>query len=127
METTEITYGSKKVGNAMWDREGLYYLIRCRCDMPQAGLYRIKAESDAGIVDLGTCIPSDHMLCLDTKVAIKKLGTGPVRFSLLSGHISPAERFVPLETQGRFCDFSLLEAAMFDTVDGQPGLRIFIR
>ena len=78
----EIMAGTRRVGQARMEREGLYYRISCRCQMDQE-LCRITVTCGGRLEDLGICVPMDGGFGMDTKIPCKRLGEGTPEFRLL--------------------------------------------
>lgn len=71
LEHYKIFLGKEQIGQAQFTQAGLYYLIKCRCKLPNDRIYGITAQCDDGAVFLGTCYPEGSVFLLQTRKPVK--------------------------------------------------------
>ncbi len=76
----EIYMGNDPVGKACLAKEGLYWKISCRCQLPQEGMHRVIIKTGKENVNLGILVPEGDSFCLTTRVAMKRLEEGNPMF-----------------------------------------------
>ena len=70
----EITSEGKCVGSASVTPSGLYFDVRCRCDLHE-GIVRIVANCGQTRESVGICVPVDGKMIISTKIPQKRLQT----------------------------------------------------
>lgn len=92
----ELFFGDRSVGRVLVERQGLYYVFRCRCTLSGETAFRLFASCGEKQEDLGVLVPMGDSFGLDTRRPVKRLGEGTLAFSLVSRHDSPKTRFEPI-------------------------------
>lgn len=92
----ELTFGGKSIGRVWAERQGLYYVFRCRCRLSGEAAFRLLATCGKNQEDLGILVPMDGGFGLDTRRPVKRLGEGTLSFRLVSNHDAPQTRFGPI-------------------------------
>ena len=92
----ELTFGGKSIGRVWAERQGLYYVFRCRCRLSGEAAFRLLATCGKNQEDLGILVPIDGGFGLDTRRPVKRLGEGTLAFSLVFRHDTPKTRFEPI-------------------------------
>lgn len=110
-----INFNNEPVGKAQVKQEGLYYIIRCQCVVPDKDIYRIVVSDGENDVDLGICVPDGGRFVLTTRVAMKKLSGKHLKFMLSANHTSS----FPVENGETFDGLDKLEAARLQRRNGQ--------
>lgn len=100
MDTYPVYLAQEKIGTAEVMRQGLYYRIRCLCDLSGSVPVRVQVlgENEA---DLGLCVPMGNRFGLESCIPIKRIGQGKLQFTAVAKHckteqiaaISPEEPF----------------------------------
>lgn len=121
----EIQLADKVVGQAQVARQGLYYYIQCFCELNSDTIYRIVVTCGEKRLDLGVCVPTGKSFGLSTKVAIKRLGEGGFKFSLISQSEMRKSTFYPISTEAGFDQIELLPCAFFAKRNGQIGAVVY--
>lgn len=94
-----VMLGNAQVGKVQLRKEGLYYRIFCRCQVSADGMFRLEANNE----NLGTIIPTDNGFGLETRIPVKRLGNGEMRFRLVPKHDSLAPgRLIPIRPEEPF-------------------------
>ena len=122
--TYEIMLGSEPIGEAVVERQGLYYSFSCRCRLSGAVLYRVDVCCDGHHEDLGILIPMGDRFGLTTKVPAKRLRKGTLRFQALPKHRKLEGQFVPVYPEEPFAYLTRLQDAFLAVRDGQVGVVI---
>jgi len=110
-QNCEIFLGSNVIGMAIIAKEGLYYRFDCRCRFREKGVYRLSAQSDDGLVDLGICIPREDAFGLCTKIPVSRLGEGRIRIFVKNKE--DAKHVIPIFQDRPFCQLDKLDKAVF--------------
>ncbi len=121
MACYDVFYREEKVGCVTVEREGLYFVISCRCKLV-SGLLRLILETESGSVVIGVCAPEGAQMGIRRKLPSKQLGDGPWKFILSESTHSGREVFVPLGGELPTWCLQNLERARFLVRSGQPGL-----
>ena len=120
----EVFLGDKAVGTAQVLREGLYYRIRCRCNLSGDVLYRVLIRCDRVEESLGILVPKDGAFSVETRIPVKKIGEGKLSFSVVPRHKPLGEMFVPLFPEEPFRYIEKLKTAYLEKRNGQVGIII---
>lgn len=120
----EVFLGDKAVGTAQVLREGLYYRIRCHCNLSGDVLYRVLIRCDRAEENLGILVPKDGVFFVETRIPVKKIGEGEFSFSVVPRHKSLGEMFVPLCPEEPFRYLEKLKTAYLEKRNGQVGVII---
>ena len=124
MEEYEIMLGDKSVGQAFVTREGLYYRIRCRCELSGETVCRVQVRCGNRCEDLGILVPQDGEFGLETRVPVKKIGEGSLAFSVVPRHRAPEAGFIPLSPEEPFRYITRLKDAYLAKREGKTGILI---
>lgn len=119
-----VMLGGEKIGKVMLDKEGLYYRLRCSCRLSGQVLCRLVAVSEAGELDLGTLVPDRGTFGMDTRVPVKKIGTGKLSFRAEPKHAEVTGVFVPIRPEEPFGYLTKLTNAYLQCRSGQAGIVI---
>jgi len=92
----ELTFGDRPLGWVRVERQGLYYLFRCRCQLSGEAAFRLLVSCGEKQEDLGILVPMEGGFGLDTRRPVKRLGEGTLSFRLVSNHDAPKNRFGPI-------------------------------
>lgn len=120
----EIRMGSDVVGKATVERQGLYYHFSCRCRLSGAVMCRVSVSCGGHHENLGVLIPMGDVFGLDTKLAVKRLGEGSLRFMVLPKHQQTQRQFIPVRPEEPFSYITRLQDAFMEIRDGQVGVVI---
>lgn len=124
MDTFSILFGDNVVGKAQVSREGLYYLIRCRCELSGETVFRVQVRCKDQLVDLGILVPEDGGFALKTRIPVKRVGEGSLSFFAAPRHRTPETAFIPLYPEEPFRYLSRLRDAYLTKRSGQIGIII---
>ena len=112
------------VGNACLTRQGLYYLVRCRCDGEQKERQRVLLRIGSLERDLGLCVPMDGKIGMDTRIPVKEFSDECVSFLLCSEIGTNKESFLPVRENEAFASLDRLMDARFAVRDSVPGVLL---
>ena len=112
------------VGKACFQRQGMYYLIRCRCVPCQKEKVRIFLRIGREERDLGLCVPIDGEMGMDTRIPVKAFSSGSVSFRLCDPEERPKEIFIPVTEHDAFGALERLMDARFALRSGIPGVLL---
>ena len=122
--TYEIFLGAEPVGEAVVEKQGLYYRFSCRCRLRGATMQRIMVACGAKKVDLGICVPMGDVFGVDKKVPCKQLGEGKPEFFLTPRPQHSGGKFVPVYPEEPFAYMSRLKGAFLEIRNGQMGINL---
>lgn len=91
----ELFFGDRSVGRVLVERQGLYYVFRCRCTLSGETAFRLFASCGEKQEDLGVLVPMGDSFGLDTRRPVKRLGEGVLSFRLVSKHDAPRTPLCP--------------------------------
>ncbi len=124
MEQYDIYMGDRPVGQAAVERQGLYYHIRCRCQLTGEILCKVVVSRGDRQESLGLLVPMAEEFGLETRLAVKKLGEGDLRFRVLPRHGELQGKFIPLSPEEPFRYLSKLKNAFLENRNGRVGVVI---
>lgn len=105
------------VGKAQVEQEGLYYRVRCTCDVSANSTYRICADSEAGIFNVGICTPKGNQLIADKRVAIKYISADDLSFHAISD-----DKIKRIICEQPFSELSKLQAGRMIEIGAEVGI-----
>ena len=106
-----VAMGDHRIGEAEVFREGLYYRIRCRVRLSGKVLCKVLVSCGTREDNLGVLVPEGDAFVLETRIPVKRLGEGELRFRVLPRHTELKGRFVPLAPEEPFRYLSRLKDA----------------
>ena len=77
-----ITYCGQEAGMEKKKKMGLFYFIRCRCQLPDSKIYTISLVQNTITKNLGICVPYANAFGLDVRICAKEAGEGSPHFFL---------------------------------------------
>lgn len=104
---------SKNIGTVRIEKEGMYYKIFYKCNLPDDHIYRLVLLNGDDSFDLGICIPSKGSYHLAGRISTKNLQANIFSF-VLSEVRKKTDRF-PVETGIPFEKLDQLEYAHLET------------
>lgn len=121
----EITLDGQAVGRASLTRQGLYYHLLCRCNVPEKQMYRLEAARGGEHVDLGILVPMDRGFGVESRFPVKRLGEGEIAFRLrLASEPARTGRFIPISPEEPFAYLSRLRNSVLVFRDGKKGILL---
>ena len=102
----ELFFGDRSVGRVLVERQGLYYVFRCRCALSGETAFRLFASCGEKQEDLGVLVPMGDSFGLDTRRPVKRLGEGELSFRLVSKHRAPTLPPSPRKSPSPTCSGS---------------------
>ena len=119
----ELCFGDRPVGCVRVERQGLYYLFRCRVRLSGEAAFRLCVTCGENREDLGILVPMEGSFGLDTRRPVKRLGEGELTFRLVSKHDTPRTHFAPISPEEPFAYLQRLKDAYLAEKDGQMGAQ----
>ena len=117
----DIHLNSSIIGQAEVSREGLYYNIVCRCQLPVRSLCKIQITCEDQTELLGTPVPTGKEFILRKKIPVKQLPGSNLSFAAVEKR---KERFVPIYSDQPFEYISQLKTAHLEYRNGQIGIAL---
>ena len=119
----DIFLDGQTVGKAILQNEGLYIHYSCECDLPNDEVYRIVAENEDDLINLGICVPSGNCWKSYGRFAAKQLKIDGLKLTVIP-YKTQNEMFIPITTGMEFCCVDKLDFAQFAYRNGKPGVLI---
>lgn len=110
------------VGTVHVHRSGLYYHFSCRCQCNEGTPYRISVFCEGSITDLGLCIPMGTVFGIETKIPVKLVGSGEMRFDARPNNHALEDNFYEVCDTEPFSMLSILRYSYMVTRDGKRGV-----
>ena len=120
----EIRQGDRLLGKVEVRKEGLYYRISCRCQMPGEGMHHLILRCGGQEVNLGICVPMEGRFGADKKIPCKSVGQGTPEFLLLPKQEKLTGKFVPIYPEEPFSYMAMLKDAFLARQGEQLGIVI---
>ena len=120
----QILMGGKEIGTAKVTRDGLYYVFDCCCDLSGEVICRLMVTCGTENHNLGIPVPERGAFSLRTRLPVKQLGEGQLRFWVQPNHRSVEGWFVPISPDEPFAYLSRLQDAFLEIREGVPGVVI---
>lgn len=118
----DILLDDRTVGQAVVNREGLYYRFSCRCRFSGEVIYKLTVCSSGGSRDLGIPVPERGEFRLNTRLPVKRVGQEPLQIRAEPKHSAPGGMFVPLSPEEPFHYISRLQQAHLAAREGKIGV-----
>ena len=122
MMELEIKLGGQAIGRAVVRREGLYWRFECRCSLSGEVVYRLRVRCGDKTENLGIPVPQNGAFELNTRIPVKKLGSGRMEMEAVPKRDKMEGQFVPLRAEEPFRYLRRLEDAFLQVRDGQVGI-----
>ncbi len=119
----DVFMGSKAVGSARLEKQGLYWKIRCSCLLSGEVTHKVLVRSGEQEIDLGILVPEGERFVLTTRVAMKHLPQEPT-FSVKPRRPKPQTVFQPIVPDEPFGYIEELSQAYLETKGNQVGIVI---
>lgn len=123
-ESYKVYRGQEITGEATVEKEGLYFRIRCRCELDREIMYKLLVTWDGGEENLGILAPVDGRFGLEKKVPAKRIPIEEITFHVVPRHQRLEKRFAPVYPEEPFSYLDKLKKATFATQDGQAGVQL---
>ena len=120
----EIRQGDKVIGRVQVEKQGLYYQIRCRCDLSGEVMHRLVVRCGGKEENVGVCVPMEGRFGVDKKIPCKHLGEGTPEFMLLPKHEPIAGKFIAVYPEEPFSYIHRLEQAFLAYHENQVGILL---
>ena len=73
---------------------------------------------------MGVLVRKEDTFGLDTKLAVKRIGEGPIAFRVMPKHTELKGKFVPIRAEEPFAYIDKLQSAHLQLCSGQIGIII---
>ena len=119
-----ILMGGKEIGTVKVTRQGLYYSIDCRCALSGEVICRVTVTCGEKTHSLGIPVPEGGAFVLRTRLPVKQLGEGQLRFQAQPNHRPVAGLFVPISPEEPFAYITRLKESYLVRRNGQVGILV---
>ena len=124
MNEYKIMLGQEVVGQANVVRDGLYYHIRCECDLKTGIICRVVASNGDHNENLGILVPQSGIFTLTKSIPIKRLGGGSIDFRIIPKHDKREGKFIAVYPQEPFRYIRQLQNAFMEYRQKHAGVVI---
>ena len=118
----DIFRGPYKIGKGEIHREGLYYRVRCWCDLTGEVIYRLTVTCGDSTENLGIPVPAGDSFYLEKRLPINRFSSGTPVIQAVPRH--SRGQFVPVSPEETFTYLNRLKQAVFEKRDGIAGVLI---
>ena len=123
-EYYSITQNGNPVGKMAVSVQGLYYRFTGRCTLSREEIFRVEVTCGDRRESLGVLVPSGEEFVVDTRLPVKQLGEGELRFTVAPKRQEITGQFVPILDEEPFAYITRLKESFLEVRNGQPGIRI---
>lgn len=123
--TYTVRCDGQPVGKVELKRQGLYWLVNCRCQPANDRMLHLQMEIGENCADLGLLIPVSGILELRKQIPNKDIQQGHPVFWLRDRKAS-ANHFHPIDPNIPFPWLERIEECVFAQVDGQKGVKLHL-
>lgn len=120
--TYEVRHLGQRAGTVTLTRQGLYYVISCRCHAAGDQMLHLWVEADGNMQDLGLLFPAAGALELKRRIPCRRMGEGIPVFSMRVREEGTAQ-FLPVEPDTPFPWLRWLNRCVFAERKGQAGIE----
>ena len=120
--TYPILLGSEVAGQAVVEKQGLYYCFSCQCRLTGEVIYRITVTCGEHSESLGIPVPEGRQFFLKAKLPVSRFGERKPEFRLVPRHPSVGEYFTPSSPETPFPYLKRLERAYLAKQEGVLGI-----
>lgn len=117
----DIFMDGEAVGTASLEKEGLYWKIRCRCDLPGEVPHQITLKAGEEI-DLGLLVKEDDGFCLTKRIAMKRFGNAYPSFLAKPRITKPKESFHSIVPDKPFAYIERIKDSNLEEKNGELGI-----
>lgn len=121
--TYTVRCDGQPVGKVEVKRQGLYWLINCRCQPANDRMLHLQMEMGKSSADLGLLIPVSGMLELRKQIPIKRIAQGSPVFWLRDRKTS-SYHFQPIDPDIPFPWLERIGECVFTQVDSKKGVKL---
>ena len=123
VNTYDVFLDGKAVGTASLEKEGLYWKITCRCNVPNDVPYEVLLRAGEHI-NLGLLVKEEMAHCLTRRIAMKRIREDQLCFEATARIAKPAEVFQCIASEEPFAYLEEIKGCKLEEKDGHVGLLI---
>ena len=123
VNTYDVFLNGKEIGTASLEKEGLYWKINCRCNVPNDVPYEVLLRAGEHI-NLGLLVKEETIYCLTRRIAMKRIGEAPLYFEARARNAKPPEVFQSIVSDAPFAYLEEIKGCKLEEKDCQVGLII---
>ena len=124
LERYPVYLEKQAVGQVEITKQGMYYLLDCRCHLPGDEAVRLILDCSGRQQDLGILVPHDGDFGMKARISVRHLEEGTPAFYVKPRHEKAEGSFVPVSPEKPLPDLLCLEKAVLAVQDGQVGLLL---
>lgn len=119
----DIFMDGEAVGTASLEKEGLYWKIRCCCDLSGDVAYQVTLKAGEKI-DLGILVRESNGFCLTKRIAMKRIGDILPSFTVKPRVTKTQESFQPIISDEPFAYIENIKDSHLEERDGELGIML---
>lgn len=123
VKSYDVFWDGQAVGTAAFEKEGLYWKIHCRCDLPDGVPYCITLKAGEQI-DMGLLVQEEDGLCLTKRIAMKRIGDAQPSFVVMRRDKKTQTQFKAIEPNEPFDYLENLKESRLEEQDGKLGIML---
>lgn len=124
MEVYDVFLLDKPIGTAEVEKQGLYYHIRILCNPDGEGMYQVRILCGDRRENLGVLVPTEGRFGLETRIPVKKIGTGKPEFQVRPRHGAVNGKYIPISPEEPFRYLSRLKDSFLEIRNEGLGIVI---
>lgn len=119
----DVFWEGKAVGTASFEKEGLYWKIRCCCDIPDDVPYQVTLKAGEEI-DMGLLVREENGYCLTKRIAMKRIGDMQPSLMASPRRAKALEAFQPIISDEPFSYIEKIKNTKLETKDETVGIMV---
>lgn len=119
-----IFMAGEESGRAVVTQEGMFWRIRCRCNLSADIPCTVQARWGEKIIDLGLCAKEGDSIGLTARLNRKTVPAGKPVFCIAVKHRQSLESFIPICPQEPFAYIAKLKYAYLVNKAGKLGIAV---
>ena len=112
-----IYYHNEEIGSATIHKKGMFYTVRCICDLPRGNVFKIQVRSDDIVTDLGICVPMETGIGMHVRLPAHLCADKMLSFTVID---QEEEVLYPIAEDTPFIHMIDLDNARFCRRNGKP-------
>lgn len=114
MNQYPIIFDDREVGRAEMEKQGMFFVVRCFCNLKCSRSSRIYIDDGTKKMDLGLCIPIKNGIGLTTRIQVNHIDIDHISFFLTEEHVD--EKMFLLKEGIDFEKMDALDACRFKRI-----------
>ena len=124
MEIKQICKDGNCVGKVWVTSEGMYWLVKCFCDIAIENVYAVTAKENGNTKELGICVPRRNGPSIVARVPKREINMTSASFYLSCKETAGKNEIFSLDPDMPLCCISQLDRAFLQIGVGGACLRV---